>query len=159
MSTILSLQENDMPIFQTKTLTVSIDAPFGKVIADLADPATHPEWATEFFKSAAKKTESGEVLVAAPMMGGTVKFKIEADARQGILDLFLAPEEADFGAPLPVRLIKNGSGVDVLWTLTRVPGMPDTAWEKCLLSMEKELFALKARHEETGVALLENCHE
>jgi hypothetical protein len=136
-----------MPIFQTKTLTISIDAPFTKVATDLADPATHPEWAKEFFSGAAKRTESGEVHVSVPMMGGVVRFKIEADTKRGVLDLFLAPEGVDFGAPLPVRLIKNGDGVDVLWTLTRVPGTPDSAWEHGLASMEKELLALKARHE------------
>lgn len=142
-----------MPIFQTKTLTISIDAPFEKVVTDLADPATHPEWAKDFFEGAAKRIESGEVLVTVPMMGGTVRYKIEADTKQGILDLFLSPEGADFGEPLPVRLIKNGSGVDVLWTLTRFPGMPDAAWENGLASMEKELLALKVRHEESGVVI------
>jgi hypothetical protein len=87
------------------------------------------------------------------MMGGTVRYKIEADTKQGILDLFLSPEGADFGEPLPVRLIKNGSGVDVLWTLTRFPCMPDAVWENGLASMGKELLALKARHEESGVAI------
>ena len=136
-----------MPIFQTKTLTISIDAPLAKVTSDLADPATHPEWAKEFFSGPAKKTESSEVLVPAPMMGGVVRFKIDADIDLGLLDLFIAPEGADFGMPIPVRLIKNGDGVDVLWTLTRFPGMPDLAWEQGLAGMERELLALKARHE------------
>lgn len=136
-----------MPIFQTKTLTISIDAPFTKVATDLANPSTHPEWATEFFSGTAKKMSNGEVLVTVPMMGGSVRYKIEADLESGVLDLFLSPEGADFGAPLPVRLIKNGDGVDVLWTLTRFPGVADSAWEHGVVSMKKELLALKARHE------------
>lgn len=142
-----------MPIHQTKTLTISIDAPLEQVVTDLADPATHPEWANSFFAGAAKRTGDGEVLVTVPMMGGPVRFKIDSDARQGVLDLFLAPEGAAFGAPLPVRLIRNGSGLDVLWTLTRFPGTPDEVWENGLASMEEELRALKARHETSGTAI------
>ena len=136
-----------MPIFQTKTVTVSIDAPFEKVIADLANPATHPEWAKEFFVGNAQKKENGEVLVTVPMMGGNVRFKIDADMRHGILELYLTREGASFGTSIPVRVVKNGSGVDVLWTLTRFPGMPEVAWETGLLAMERELQALKMRHE------------
>jgi len=136
-----------MPIFQTRTLAISIDAPFAKVVMDLADPVTHPEWAKEFFSGAAKRTGTEEVLVSVPMMGGIVRYKIEADTKRGVLDLFFAPDGVDFGVPIPVRLIKNGDGVDVLWTLTRFPGMPDSAWEHGVASMEKELLALKARHE------------
>lgn len=139
-----------MPVFQSKTLTVSIDAPFDKVITDLADPATHPEWAKEFFVGNAIE-KNGEVLVTVPMMGGSVRFKIEANTKLGILDLFLSPENTKFGTPIPVRLIKNGSGVDVLWTLTRFPGMPDVAWENGLLAMQRELQALKARHESSTI--------
>jgi hypothetical protein len=79
-----------MPIFQTKTLTISIDAPFTKVATDLADPATHPEWAKEFFSGAAKRIESGEVLVSVPMMGGVVRFKTEANTKLGTIDCWRA---------------------------------------------------------------------
>ncbi|VAW95269.1 hypothetical protein MNBD_GAMMA21-1433 [hydrothermal vent metagenome] len=135
-------------IFETKTLTVSIDAPFNAVADDLANPITHPEWATEFFTGDAVPNDKGGVNANVPMMGGPVKFEIKADAKQGILDLFLAPETGKFGDPLPVRLIRNGDGVDVLWTLTRYPGMPDIAWQLGLDSMNKELVSLKKRHEE-----------
>jgi hypothetical protein len=43
-------------------------------------------------------------------------------------------------------LLKRGKK-GIPQTLTRFPGMPDAAWENGLTSMEKELLALKARHE------------
>ena len=132
---------------ETKTLTISIDAPFETVMADLADPMTHPEWATEFFSGPAEPGPNGSVTADVPMMGGKIRFKIESHPDQGILDLFLAPVGAEYGAPLPVRLLRNGDGVDILWTLTRFPGMPPQVWQDGLRSMERELLGLKERYE------------
>jgi hypothetical protein len=87
------------------------------------------------------------VSVVVPMMGGPVTFDVKGAPELGVLDLYLAPAGAPFGPPLPVRLIPNGDGVDVLWTLTRFPGMPDEAWAGGLASMERELDALRRRHE------------
>ncbi|HEC19792.1 MAG TPA: hypothetical protein ENI97_10685 [Gammaproteobacteria bacterium] len=138
-----------MAIFESKTLTVEIDAPYEKVMMDLADPMTHPEWAKEFFAGPAKKSEYGYVLAPVPMMGGTIKFKIESDIALGLLDLYLAPPDSDYGAPLQVRVIRNGDGANVLWTLFRFPGLSDSNWKDGLISMSKELLELKKRHEKT----------
>ena len=136
-----------MTVFESKTLTITINAPFKKVMSDLADPMTHPEWATEFFSGSAEKTDYDYVLVPVPMMGGIIKFKVEADILLGNLDLYLTPQDSDFGTPLQVRIIKNGDGVDILWTLLRFPGVSDSDWERGLISMSKELVALKKRLE------------
>ncbi len=132
---------------ETKTLTVSIDAAFEIVMADLGDPMTHPEWATEFFSGKAEPGTGGSVTANVPMMGGKIQFKIESHPDQGILDLFLAPAGAEFGDPLPVRVLRNGDGVDILWTLTRFPGMPAQVWQDGLRSMDRELLGLKVRYE------------
>ncbi len=62
-------------------------------------------------------------------------------------DLYLPPEGKPFGPPLPVRVVPNGDGADVLWTLARFPGTPDRAWADALGSMERELDTFRARHE------------
>ena len=136
-----------MSTFPTKTLSVTIDASFEQVARDLADPKTHPEWAVEFFREVVRPGKNDEVVVFSPFMGTDVRFRVEADIERGILDLYLAPTSGEFGPPLPVRLLHNGDGVDVLWTLTRFPGTPDERWETGLVSMERELQNLKQRHE------------
>lgn len=144
-----------MAIQVTRTVTVSIDADFHTVAADLADPMTHSEWAHRFFAGPSTPTSAdGEVLARVPMMGGKVRYKVEADAARGIFDLFLAPEGTPFGPPIPVRLIRNGDGVDVLWTLSRAPGVPDADWQAGLTAMTEELWALKARHETERTAAI-----
>ncbi len=140
-----------MSIQTTETLTVTIDAPFAQVAHDLADPLNHPEWAQEFFASKAEALTGDTVRAAVPAMGGEVKFRIDADEERGIFDLYLAPLEAPgYGPPLPVRLIPNGGGVDVLWTLARLSGVSDDAWRQGLASMQRELEQLRARHETLG---------
>ena len=81
------------------------------------------------------------------MMGGEVRHRIDADIAQGIVDLYYAPPGAPYGPPIPVRLVPNGDGVDVLWTLARFPEVSDQAWQQGLASMARELQALKRRHE------------
>jgi len=130
------------------TLTVTIDAPYAQVAQDLANPDTHTEWATEFFSGPATPAENGAVRVNVPAMGGDVLYRTEADVDRGILDFYFAQTTgASLGPPLPVRLLHNGDGVDVLWTLTRFPETPDDRWEAGIASMERELQNLKHRHE------------
>ena len=136
-----------MATLHTHTLTVTIDAPLVKVAADLADPATHPSWATEFYAGPVRPAAGGEFLAPVPMMGGQVRHKIDADIARGLLDLYFAPQGAAYGPPIPVRLVPNGDGVDVLWTLARFPGVSDQAWQQGLAAMARELQALKRRHE------------
>jgi hypothetical protein len=136
---------------ETRCLAVTIDAPFEAVCSDLADPSTHPQWATEFFSDgAAVPVANGVYRLTAPMMGGPVLARTDAQPDLGSIDLYLAPEGAPFGEPLPIRVIRNGSGVDVLWTLNRPDGLPDVAWQGGLASMERELDALRIRHEQPG---------
>lgn len=136
-----------MATAETATLTVTIDAPYERVARDLADPVTHPEWAHEFFSGPTRRGEGDEVVVPVPLMGGDARFRIESDLEHGILDLYLAPLGAELGPPLPVRLVPNLDGVDVLWTLSRPPGLPDEPWRAGCESMQRELESLRARHE------------
>ena len=131
----------------TDTVRITIDAPFDQVVEDLSNAASHPEWGTEFFSSPASPAADGEFLAEVPRMGGEVHMKVEAHTEAGIIDLYLAPVGVPFGPPLPVRVLRNGGGVDVMFTLTRFPGQSDTDWKEGLASMSRELDKLRLRHE------------
>lgn len=132
-----------MPTLHTKTLTVTIDAPFEQVAKYLADPANAHEWATEFFAAPLRPTSNGEWIASVPVMGGETRYRQDVDLEHGLIDVFLAPTDGEFGPPLPVRLLRNGDGTDVLWTLARMPGTPDQAWSAGVESMQRELDHLK----------------
>ena len=136
-----------MATLQTHTLTVTIDTPLVKVAADLADPTTYPSWATEFYAGPVRPAAGGDFIAPVPMLGGEVRHRIDADISRGLLDLYFAPPGAPYGPPIPVRLVPNRDGVDVLWTLARFPGVSDQDWQQGLAAMARELQALKGRHE------------
>lgn len=136
-----------MSTLPTAVVTVTIDAPLPTVAGYLADPARNHEWATEFFAGPLTPAGDGEWLADVPMMGGPVRYRHDADPAHGILDVYLAPRDTDFGPPLPVRIVPNGDGADVMYVLTRFPGTPDEAWEQGLASMRRELEHLKTRLE------------
>lgn len=137
-----------MAVLTTATVTVSIDAPFEAVVADLADASAHPMWATEFFEGPARPGDSeGEVLVNVPMMGGEARMRVDAQPESGVVDLYLAPARAPYGPPIPVRVVRNADGADVLFTLARLPGTEDDAWTRGLASLGTELANLKERLE------------
>ncbi len=136
-----------MTTLETATVTVTIDAPLETVSADIADPSSHLEWATEFFSGSAEDKGDGTWQMNVARMGGPVLMRIDGDTALGVIDMYLAPVGAPFGAPLPVRVIPNGGGSDVLFTLTRFPDQTDQEWNEGLRSMKRELGNLKTRHE------------
>ncbi len=132
-----------MTTLTTETLRITIDAPYDEVTTYLAEPASAHEWATEFFAGPLSKGSGEEWVAQVPMMGGEVRYRQEIDLERGVIDLYLAPRGVEFGPPLPVRIVPNGDGADVLWTLTRFPGVPDEQWRASLQSMQRELDNLK----------------
>jgi hypothetical protein len=136
-----------MTTMVTETVRVTIDAALETVAADLSDPMTHPEWGTEFFSTPATRVADNEITVTVPRMGGEVTMKVVADPNAGIVDLYLAPVGAPFGPPIPVRVVPNADGADVLFTLARFPGLTDEQWAEGVASMQRELGNLKSRLE------------
>jgi hypothetical protein len=76
-----------------------------------------------------------------------VRYRQDPAPARGVLDIYLAPVGGDFGPPLPVRVVPNDSGADVLFVLARMPGTPDQAWQDGLAAMRRELDQLKSRVE------------
>ena len=69
--------------------------------------------------------------------------RIDANPDHGIIDIFLAAGDQDFGKPLPFHILENGASATVIWTLTQFPGMPDHMFKDGCASMERELVSLK----------------
>ena len=136
-----------MTTFTTKTIVATIGAPFDKVAADLAEPFTHPEWGAEFFAGPVRQDSGGGLIVRVPAKGGYVQYHVKTDFEHGIFDVFIAPLDGQFGPPLPVRLVRKGDGVDVLWTLIRLPEIPEEGWEQRIAAMERELQRFNQHHQ------------
>lgn len=136
-----------MTTFTTKTIVATIDAPFDKVAPDLAEPFTYPKWGAEFFAGPVRQDSGGGLIVRVPAMGRDVQYRVETDLKHGIFEVVIAPLDRKFGPPLPVRLLRKGDGVDVLWTLIRLPEIPEEGWEQGIAAMEKELQRFNQHHQ------------
>jgi len=123
------------------TRAVTVRRPFSAVTALLADPSRYSEWAIDYFTSPVAKVDVSTYRVSTPP--GDRRFRVDADVDRGTFDLYLAPLDGPFSYPIPIRVLHNGEGADVIFTVTREPELSDEDWRLSLLSLENELNALK----------------
>src|SRR5215216_2104795 len=103
-------------IHPAKTLSLSIDAPFQEAYDYISDAANLPKWAPGFFLSMERVNGKWVAHTTVGQVG--IRF---ADRNPfGILDHYVTvdsgPETAN-----PMRLIPNGTGCELLFTLFRTP--------------------------------------
>lgn len=105
---------------EMKTVSISIDCPVGTAYEFIRNPANLPRWAPGLCKSATGK--NGRWLLETPM--GPMEIRFARENPFGILDHWVKPES---GPEMlnPMRVIPNGTGSEVLFTITRTEGMSD----------------------------------
>lgn len=127
-----------------RTLSVSIDCPPVRVYAFVRNPENIPRWAGGLGKSV-RKTPGGWILETAD---GPLGFRFVPDNDLGVLDhvVTIAP-----GVDIlnPMRVVANGEGSEVSFTLFELPGMTAEKFAEDAGMVERDLHALK-RVLETG---------
>jgi uncharacterized protein YndB with AHSA1/START domain len=126
------------PLFPARALSVSIDRPPGEVYRFVANPANLPRWATAFCRSV--RQEADGWTVETPQ--GRVGIRFAAPNDWGVLDHFVAlsPEVEVY---VPMRVVPNGSGSEVLFTLFRPPEMSAERHAEDVRMVERDLQTLK----------------
>ena len=122
----------------SKTLTVSIDRPQGEVYAFVTDVQNLPRWATSFVKSV-RKTAEGWV---AETVEGAMGFEYVPRNAFGVLDHTVRPAPG-VEIHVPMRVVPNGDGSEVIFTLIQFPGMPDDKFRRDREMVERDLQTLK----------------
>ena len=130
--------------YQVRHISVSIDRPPDEVYAFVSNPENLPKWATGLGGSI--KKVNGEWIADAPM--GKVKIKFAEENRFGVLDHEVTLES---GVTInnPMRVIANGKGSEVFFTLIRQPGTSDEKFEQDAQWVENDLKRLKGLLEKT----------
>ncbi|WP_026076049.1 polyketide cyclase [Noviherbaspirillum massiliense] len=130
-------------LFPSRPLSISIACDPARVYAYVRDPRNLPQWAEGFCKSV-RKTEKGWI---AETPQGPVTIRFCPDNPCGVLDHFVGIAQ---GAEIavPMRVIPNGSGSEVLFTLFRAPDMSAQTFMEDADLVERDLLSLKARLEE-----------
>lgn len=126
-------------IHPSRTLSLSIDAPFQSAYDYISDPANLPKWAPGFFLSV--RFADGKWLAETTL--GPVGFRFAERNRYGVLDHFVTvdsgPETAN-----PMRLLPNATGCELLFTLFREPEMTEDQFSEDAGTVLKDLRNLKA---------------
>jgi hypothetical protein len=133
-----------MALQTVRHISVGIERPYVDVYAFLAEPANFPRWA-EGLGQSFKHLEGAYWIAETPL--GRMRLRFTRPNAFGILDHALLPES---GPEMnnPMRVIANGNGSEVVFTLFQRPGMSDEEFARDAAWVQKDLAALKALLEE-----------
>jgi hypothetical protein len=128
-----------MALQQARHISVGIRRPYTDVAGFLGDPENFPQWASGL--GASFRHEGNlDWSVETPMGRMTVRFSPPNDF--GIADHTLIPA-AGSAMYNPLRVVRNGDGSEVTFTLFRRPGMSDAELERDAAWVAKDLAVLK----------------
>lgn len=123
---------------QVRHISVSINRTPGEVHAFVSNPENLPKWATGLGGSI--KNVQGEWIADSPM--GKVRIRFAEKNTFGILDHEVILESGE-AINNPMRVIANGKGSEIFFTLVRRPEMSDEKFEEDAAWVAKDLRILK----------------
>ena len=107
------------------TAVAKFKAPPEKLFALLSKEENLPKWATMFCKDI--KKDGDDYIITTP--GGELYFKINADAKTGVIDMAAGPtKEQMWGGPNRVASDNMGGSL-FIFTYLQAPGQPDEDFE------------------------------
>lgn len=123
---------------ESRHLTVSIERPADQVYAYVRDPAHLPDWAAGL--AAGIRRERGEWVADSPM--GRVLVRFVPVNEYGVLDHDVVLPDGTTTTN-PVRVLADGAGSEVVFTLRRRPGTTDEAFAADAHAITADLDTLK----------------
>jgi len=127
-----------MTILDARAITRTIDCPFDAAYAFASLPENFPEWASGM--SSSLHRDGARWLAETPAGTATVRFS--PPNAFGVLDHWVSlPGKPEIYIPL--RLVANGEGTEVVFLLFRQPGMSDEDFFADAATVTKDLKALK----------------
>lgn len=128
-----------MATSQTRTVSVTVERGADEVYAFLAVPDNFPRWASGLCSAV---TPDGDAWIA-DTPNGPMRVRFSPPNRYGVLDHRVYPS-ADVEIYVPLRVIANGDGAEVVFTLFRLEGMSDAQFDEDARWVARDLAALKA---------------
>jgi len=125
-------------MMKSRTVSVGINCEPGRVYEFVSNPENLPTWATAFCRSVRRL--DGEWIIDTPQ--GPVKIRFVSKNDAGILDHYVSPVPG-VAIYVPMRVVPNGSGSEVLLTVFQQPDMPDDQFAQDLRLVEQDLNSLK----------------
>jgi hypothetical protein len=123
---------------ESKTISVSINRPADAVYNFVSVPENLSKWASGLGKSLTKM--NGEWIAETPQ--GPMKVRFTERNSYGVLDHYVIPESGP-EIYIPMRVVSNGDGSEIIFTLFRLPGMSDEKSAEDADWVRRDLNALK----------------
>lgn len=127
-----------MMVQRAKTLSISIACPPAQICEFVNNPANLPQWAKGLCKSA--RPAGDRWLLDTP--SGELFFRFVPPNPFGVLDHFVGTPGGE--VYVPMRVIANGEGSELLFTLFQSPALPDAAFAADEKLVAQDLLNLKA---------------
>jgi hypothetical protein len=121
-----------------KTISIVIQCPPARVYEFAHDPENLPKWASAFCLSV-RQSDSGWI-IETPQ--GPVGIRFAAKNEFGVLDHWVTPASG-VEIYVPMRVVSNGNGSEVIFTLIQSPDMSDAAFAADATMVEQDLGTLK----------------
>jgi hypothetical protein len=127
-------------MLQSETISISINGNWQKLYDAVWKPETFPKWASGLSNSSLVK--DGEMW-RAQGPSGTIRIRFTEHNCFGVMDhwVHLSDRQVVY---VPMRIVKNGSGAEVLLTLFRQAGMSDAQFANDAEWVRRDLLALKS---------------
>ena len=122
----------------SRTLSVSIARPPAEVYAFVSDAVNLPQWAAAFCQSV--RRAGAEWIVETPQ--GPVRLRFVTWNQWGVLDHHVTLPSGE-QVVNPMRVIPNGAGSEVLFTLFQRPGRTDVQFYEDAILVQRDLESLK----------------
>jgi hypothetical protein len=134
-----TLEETTMAAtFESRTISIRINRPAAVVYDFVSVPENFPKWASGLGKSLTKR--DGEWI--AETLQGPMKLRFVERNSFGVLDHYVIAEPG-LEIYIPMRVISNSAGSEVLFTLFRLPEMSDDKFAEDAEWVERDLNVLK----------------
>ncbi len=135
-----------MTVQPARHIGIGIECPFAETYEFLAEPENFPKWASGLGHSF---EPAGGLDWRAQTPMGPMTLRFSPRNEHGVLDHSVIP---DGGAPMhnPMRLLANGEGCELVFTLYRRGGVTEEEYERDAAWVAHDLAGLKALLESAG---------
>ena len=131
-------------MYRAHTVSVGIAVDPGTIYTYASDPANLPSWSPGMVKSI--KKVGAKWVAQTPL--GEATFRFVAANELGVLD-----HEVEAGGNTfhnPMRVVPNGDGAEVLFTLVQLPGVTDEQFQQDMDTVRADLNKLRTILEHQG---------
>ena len=124
-------------MYRAHTVSVAVDVDPASAYAYISDPVHLPDWAPGFILSIEKQGDSW----LAQTILGEAWFRFVPPNAFGVLDHDVELQTGHFHNAM--RVIPNGAGCEVIFTMLQMPGMSDEQYTTDLGTLREDLKILR----------------